>query len=289
MKDEHAEPLLQTFDREYDPADTETHIQQHVPSSKGKRLLLASACLYFAGSLIVLITAVLLRRPQVVVPPNAQLLYCQSLSSPYPHESLLTKRSARSRRHPLPSNKLQSRHTPQVHIRKPSIPRSRPRMARSLRSVSPLLLHLSHSSRKAEVGISWVTPQEAALLPNATSRIPNTPDKYIVGLDVFHQLHCLDELRKALAPEYYGDDAGMHVSHCMEHLRQAVMCNVDVSTVYWTWSEPLKKNLADARVAHTCRDFGAVKEWAEGRIVEGGFDDTVFVEGGPVHVEEEVW
>jgi hypothetical protein len=75
----------------------------------------------------------------------------------------------------------------------------------------------------------------------------------------------------------------------MEHLRQAVMCNVDVSTVFWSWSEKKQRNLADARVAHTCRDFGTVKKWAEGRIVEEGFDDTVYLEGGPVFVEEEVW
>ena len=139
-----------------------------------------------------------------------------------------------------------------------------------------------------EVGISWINPDEASLLPNATSRIPGTPDHYIIGLDVFHQLHCLNKIRKALSSDYYGADALMHVSHCMEHLRQAVMCNVDISTVFWTWSEVKKKALADARVTHTCRDFGAVKEWAEGRRIEGRFDDNLFVEGGPVHVEEDV-
>jgi hypothetical protein len=80
----------------------------------------------------------------------------------------------------------------------------------------------------------------------------------------------------------------LHVNHCVEHLRQAVVCYADVSTVFWTWSEPKKKTLAYVRVAHTCRDFGVVKEWAGRRSIKGHFDDTVFIEGGPVHVEEEV-
>jgi hypothetical protein len=80
MKEEHAEPLLQPFDREYDSADTENHIQ-YASVSKGKRVLLASACLYFVGSLIILIAAVLLRRSPIVISPNAQLLYCKSFSS----------------------------------------------------------------------------------------------------------------------------------------------------------------------------------------------------------------
>jgi hypothetical protein len=82
MREEHEEPLLQTFDREYDINDTENHIQ-YAPVTTGRRVLLASACLYFAGSLIILISAVLLRRPQVGISPNAQLLYCTSFTSPF--------------------------------------------------------------------------------------------------------------------------------------------------------------------------------------------------------------
>jgi hypothetical protein len=47
-------------------------------------------------------------------------------------------------------------------------------------------------------GISWLTPHEASLLPNATSRLVEDPSHYVSGLDVFHQLHCLDLIRKHL-------------------------------------------------------------------------------------------
>jgi hypothetical protein len=54
-----------------------------------------------------------------------------------------------------------------------------------------------------EVGINRITPAEAAKLPNATVRIPGDEGHYIVGLDVMHQLHCLNHLRKTLYPERY--------------------------------------------------------------------------------------
>jgi hypothetical protein len=41
------------------------------------------------------------------------------------------------------------------------------------------------------VGISRITKDQARLLPNKTSAIPGDEDGYIVGLEVFHQLHCL--------------------------------------------------------------------------------------------------
>jgi hypothetical protein len=122
-----------------------------------------------------------------------------------------------------------------------------------------------------DFGISWITPTEASRLPNATSAIPHTTppkSKYIVGLDVFHQLHCLNMVRKALNPAYYPPDLseleqknmGMHLGHCIEHLRHAIMCNADISTAYWQWNEEIGKTQADARVVHTCREWESIRE-----------------------------
>lgn len=46
-------------------------------------------------------------------------------------------------------------------------------------------------------------------MPNHTLPIPGEDDGYIVGLEVYHQLHCLDFLRRALYPDYYGGDKDM--------------------------------------------------------------------------------
>lgn len=53
------------------------------------------------------------------------------------------------------------------------------------------------------VGISQIPYSAARQLPNATEWIPGSDDQYIVELDVFHQLHCLNAIRKTFFPERY--------------------------------------------------------------------------------------
>ena len=53
-------------------------------------------------------------------------------------------------------------------------------------------------------GISQIPASEAAKLSEPTAKVLDEPGSYFVGLDVFHQLHCLNWVRKALRPERYG-------------------------------------------------------------------------------------
>lgn len=60
----------------------------------------------------------------------------------------------------------------------------------------------------------------AAQLPNCTTRIPGDDNGYIVGLDVFHQLHCLNHLRKTLYPDRYrifDNLTGVNLTLAMNH------------------------------------------------------------------------
>ncbi|KAJ5725091.1 uncharacterized protein N7483_006448 [Penicillium malachiteum] len=90
----------------------------------------------------------------------------------------------------------------------------------------------------------------------------------IVGVDVFHQLHCLDMLRQGLRRDYYTiehDDepaSTIHMNHCLDYLRQAVMCNVDVTPILVSWDDKKNQPLADFEMEHTCRNFWKVRDWA---------------------------
>ncbi|KAJ4354263.1 uncharacterized protein N0V89_005997 [Didymosphaeria variabile] len=133
-----------------------------------------------------------------------------------------------------------------------------------------------------DFGISWITPSEASQLPNATSRLVENPSHFVTGLDVFHQLHCLNLIRKRLNPEYYVNDTHVHIEHCLDQLRQALMCSADTATIPWLWSKSQGRTIADARTTHTCRDYDAIREWARERKVEGGFAKDTYVEGSAV-------
>lgn len=84
-------------------------------------------------------------------------------------------------------------------------------------------------------------------------------------------------VRQALHPEYYkphlpgkqpGDEDELlgpsHISHCIDILRQAVMCNSDISPLVWQWDEKRSSYKEKATIMHTCKRFDKIQEWARG-------------------------
>ncbi|KAF7337313.1 hypothetical protein MSAN_02256500 [Mycena sanguinolenta] len=88
--------------------------------------------------------------------------------------------------------------------------------------------------------------------PIKPTRFPETQGTTsIAELDVFHNIHCLNKVRMAsLDPDYYPDwristsnnyiptqkDATEHIPHCIDWLRQSIMCHVDTSVIVWQWN-----------------------------------------------------
>ncbi|KAK3321284.1 hypothetical protein B0T19DRAFT_263126 [Cercophora scortea] len=89
---------------------------------------------------------------------------------------------------------------------------------------------------------------------------------------VFHQLHCLDMLRRSLIASaanpleysYLVPQHSHHWSHCFDYLRQTLMCAADVT--YEKLQTKADGTLLDGvdgwGTTHMCRDYQAVKEWA---------------------------
>ncbi|OQV05017.1 hypothetical protein CLAIMM_09821 [Cladophialophora immunda] len=94
--------------------------------------------------------------------------------------------------------------------------------------------------------------------------------EYLGFLEVFHQLHCINMLRKFVYSDYYASDRAlldtldnvrMHMDHCLEMLRRNVMCYGDVSVLTYTWSA--KKDIPNPNfdVMHKCRNFDRIVDW----------------------------
>lgn len=67
-----------------------------------------------------------------------------------------------------------------------------------------------------------------------------------------------------------------HIDHCIDTIRQSLMCASDVTPLPFVWSKDDQRTLEVARVLHTCRDFEAIKEWGKQNHVRG-FDRTIHV------------
>lgn len=117
---------------------------------------------------------------------------------------------------------------------------------------------------------------------------------YRIGIEVFHQLHCLNLLRMATFKEWYslesvgGDVAtdeedlrghvgketrliDWHISaaddfidHCLEALRMNLMCQSDIGVfTFKNYPEMgLEGHWPDFSTLHVCRNFDAVRDWA---------------------------
>ncbi|KAG9225253.1 hypothetical protein CCMSSC00406_0007084 [Pleurotus cornucopiae] len=133
------------------------------------------------------------------------------------------------------------------------------------------------------LGISRIPASQAKQLPNATEAIPGDEHNYIVELDVFHELHCLNRIRKTIYSDYYpdmrlslpGNEA--HMSHCLDSIRQSLMCSSDVSLIVWKWDEEAGQSFPRGDVVHRCRDFDKIKEWASERQLISNFNASVHV------------
>jgi hypothetical protein len=147
-----------------------------------------------------------------------------------------------------------------------------------------------------------IPEEQAAKLPNKTIMFPHDSQRrYLMNLDVFHQLHCLNMIRKALHPEYYkpmnpgehtGDEDELlgfsHIDHCVDSIRQSLMvstfmisqisylsaplpglivskCTADISVLNWEWSDNRRKNQPIGNGYHTCRRFDKIQDWARQR------------------------
>ncbi|GFN17143.1 oxidase ustYa family protein [Aspergillus tubingensis] len=94
---------------------------------------------------------------------------------------------------------------------------------------------------------------------------------YMGSVEVLHQLHCLNMLRQASYEDYYRDKPGPwedspqilrhHLDHCIDILRQKLMCDADVGILTYVWVKGHKDPFPDFNVHHKCRDFRAVKQW----------------------------
>lgn len=127
--------------------------------------------------------------------------------------------------------------------------------------------------------------------PSKVKYPPEFGGGFMVSMEAPHQLHCLNLLRKASWPKYYGpidpsfqdtpEVVRMHLDHCIEMLRENTMCNADVTMITWDWVQGYKIPYPNFNTRHQCRDFEKVLDWTVEHAVHiprsavTRFEDTV--------------
>lgn len=119
-------------------------------------------------------------------------------------------------------------------------------------------------------------------------------DAYASTLDVYHQLHCLNYLRKLIYPDHYNrsefhhaDHPGyfeIHMNHCVDILMQAIQCSGNVNLIMMNWVETQDYPFPDMSINRQCVDFEKLTQWRQESTID--MDKYVRVMMKPVGVKE---
>lgn len=116
-------------------------------------------------------------------------------------------------------------------------------------------------------------PQRYGLQPGKDSDQGSLYD-----ISVFHQLHCLKHIRTYLyttlevaqknahddATEKFLNHPDEHVFHCFDYIRQALMCNADMTVEWPRVEEDGSRFAVDGwGIDHQCKDWDSVMAWME--------------------------
>ncbi|PMD46911.1 hypothetical protein L207DRAFT_551790 [Hyaloscypha variabilis F] len=105
---------------------------------------------------------------------------------------------------------------------------------------------------------------------------PEAGGQYYVNVEVFHQLHCLNLLRKTNywnhdyyaklgENEFVNEDhiVRIHADHCLDALREQLMCTADIGVLPYVRVKDKGRAYPDFPAApHMCRNFDDIREWA---------------------------
>lgn len=114
---------------------------------------------------------------------------------------------------------------------------------------------------------------------------------YVVSLESAHQMHCVNLLRKASWREFYNSTdrafqntprtVRLHLDHCIEMIRQKIMCNADTTMITWYWVQGRADPYPNFNTRHRCRNFEKLMDWSVEHAVHieesevTRFEDTV--------------
>lgn len=114
-----------------------------------------------------------------------------------------------------------------------------------------------------------------------------------------HHLHCVNLLRQSLHWnfDYYSargegpfsnapDIVKTHVNHCVDILRQVIMCQPDTGVFGQYWVEEIEEPFVDFRTNHMCKNVEDMIGWVLENQVSEEFAKTAKVVPGDVILDQ---
>ncbi|KAI0480380.1 hypothetical protein GGR56DRAFT_625922 [Xylariaceae sp. FL0804] len=128
-----------------------------------------------------------------------------------------------------------------------------------------------------------ISPDEMDLINETkTNRVLVTGGDYAAAMGIWHELHCINNLRKLIhwddyyGPKYDGTEdpeafGKAHSDHCLDMIRQSLMCRPDTSIYPFHWGEDgIPSNHVKSKTPTTCVRWDSLDNWASKRALRPG-------------------
>ncbi|CAG8955465.1 hypothetical protein HYFRA_00010332 [Hymenoscyphus fraxineus] len=145
------------------------------------------------------------------------------------------------------------------------------------RSIKPGIYFFNASQTPPLYGNVRISNDEMDLIDsNRASQSVALPDGgYFGTITAIHELHCLKRLYQFMYPAYYfvnisaqeAEDNRMHNGHCIDILRQSIMCHADISPVTMRWGSAQPIPLGNFSSPHECTNWDGIESWAKKRQI----------------------
>ena len=116
-----------------------------------------------------------------------------------------------------------------------------------------------------------VSAEWASLFPAGSGGFVRLgPHNRLFGVSMFHQLHCLDKMRRAVVRPPDSEWESWHTQHCLNYVRQMLLCaaNVRVEPVKETpEAEEESLKVDGLGLEHRCRDWTILRTEAEANFL----------------------
>ncbi|KAK0121763.1 hypothetical protein ONS95_010049 [Cadophora gregata] len=118
-----------------------------------------------------------------------------------------------------------------------------------------------------------ITKDEVDRLGRPSLRLIDGTGDYFGTLDVYHQLHCLKYIRQYVHQDYYTvRDTNVpvkdHVNHCIEMLRQVIMCKADTALMTYEWLPDFPGPWPNFGIQHECVNWETIDNWSKQRAID---------------------
>lgn len=72
-----------------------------------------------------------------------------------------------------------------------------------------------------------------------------------------------------------------HVAHCINSIRESLMCSPDITPIVYYWDERVQQSRPIFDTPHECKNFEGIREWALEHQVLDGFDVSIHAVNPP--------